>query len=84
MEENDYFKDDHLLITFGTNKFDLPLEYAKGNIGNIINFIMFALTNSGMKWEEIQYELQKHIRYDIELNQGSKTKLINPFNDEAK
>lgn len=82
MVENNYFKDNHLLISFGQNKFDLPLEYAKGNIGNIINFIMFALTNSGMKWEEIQYELQKHIRYEIDKNQWSKAKLINLFNDE--
>lgn len=84
MEENNYFYEDKLEITFDKNTFNLHLKYAKGNIGNILNFIIFALSNSGMQYDDIYHELANYVRHKIEDYHYANEKIINPFNDEAK
>lgn len=87
MTTTDAFKDRNLVIyvTNTDNKMSIPLENAKGNIGNAINFLMYVFINSGMEWQDIYHELANFVHRkidDIEFEQNLKPEkeLINIFN----
>lgn len=84
MTTTDAFKDKKLIIYINDsdNKMTIPLNNAKGNIGNVINFILYACMNSGMEWQDIYTELSNFIHHkvdDIEFEQGIKQTVKKDF-----
>lgn len=71
------FKDKDLMIYVNSdNKMSIPLEYAKGNIGNVMNFIIYIFMNSGMEWIDIYSELSSFVHHkigDIEFDHNIKS-----------
>lgn len=85
------FKEKDLMIYVNSdNKITIPLEYAKGNIGNAINFLIYVFMNSGMEWQDIYHELANFVHrkvddiefeHNIRSNDSGKENLLkNPFN----
>lgn len=55
------FEGESLKIMCGSNTLELPLKNIKGNIPNIINYLIYIFYNSGMELPEIIHELNKVI-----------------------
>lgn len=68
METNDMFKENTITIAFSNNEFKLPIKNIKGNIGNTLNFLMYAFTNSGFSTQEIIAELSAFMDGKLEPN----------------
>ena len=70
---NNFLKDNYIVIRIGDdNKFTLPVKNTKGNIGNVINFLVYAFTISGLSYEEVFAEIAQYLHYKVEMNNENK------------
>ena len=85
MEAKTGFKDKNITIYIGDdNKFTLPLSQSKGNIGNMINFIIYGVMNAGVPWTSVYEELANFIHHKIRDIEFEHDNDFSPMDDENK
>jgi len=82
MEAKTGFKDKNITIYIGDdNKFTLPLSQSKGNIGNMMNFIIYGIMNAGVPWTAVYEELANFIHHKIRDIEFEHDNELNPAKD---
>ena len=85
MEAKTGFKDKNITIYIGDdNKFTLPLSQSKGNIGNMMNFIIYGIMNAGLPWPTVYEELANYIHHKIRDIEFEHNNDLSPAKDKPE